>query len=577
MNLDQTPAPLAEYSNEDNRISMNYSTQVVQPILMASLAAAFASLPLPLLDSFWLDRAWLWLIIPIFLISLEGVYTTHWLYKPRQRTISRTVYRLCEITIIMVIARIAGWLVGDIWPDFSNGEFLFNPGVLIFDPFILVTVPLFMLAWVRSLIVARLFFGLSPEGAHYSVSDLLPTGQQQYDFAPMQTRTVYWDNYVNHWIWGGVFVILAVALSTVDFPNLPDTGVRSITRLSMPPAMLWLTLIYFVSGFALMSQGRLALLHIRWSRRNANKAEQVERIWIRQALWTLLAVGGIASFLPIGSSFFLSQMIQSALFGVFQLASYLVFLLIQFMAWLFPDRPPDPYLEELAAQPFSPVLTPPPADLPPPAEAVEPTPYAGAFFWFVVLLVIGLAILYFVQNRNIPFGQSYAAKLWRSLLTWWQSLWGNVSRRTAELRDVVITQFVRDEDEDGKKQPSWRFIRVNSLSPRQKLRYFYLSTMQRAEQRGRVRDDSDTPIEYSGDLKEGWPTADQEIDQVTAGFLKARYSPNEITEEEAAEIQAHWKELRSQLKRKVKKAEAKPDDADAPSGESDETSGESDE
>ena len=573
MSLDQTPSPLTEFVNEDNRISMNYSTQIVQPILMALLVTSFAAMPLPLLGPMWIDLPWLWLIIPIFLIALEGIYTTQWLYKPRQRTIGRTTYRVSELILVFVAARICSWLVGDIWPDLSTGAYFYTPAILIFDPYIFVVTPIFVIAWIRSLIVARLFFGLSPEGAHYSVSDLLPSGQRQYEFAPMQTRGVYWDNFVNHWIWGGVFVVIAVALSTIDFQNLSDTGIRSVLRLPMPPAMLWLTLTYFVSGFVLTSQGRLALLHIRWSRRDVTKTDQVERLWIRQALYVLLGIGGIASFLPIGSSFFMSQIIQSALLAVFQAMAFLTYLLIRFVAWLFPDRPIDPALEEFANEPFAPVVTPPPSELPPPAEAVEPSPYGGAFFWFIVLSAIGLALLYVLQNQNIQLGDVQPSSLWQRLVNWWKAFLENFSKRTAELRDVVVMNFVRDEDEDDKKnQPSWRFIRVNALSPKQKLRYFYLSTTQRAEQRGRGRDNSDTPIEFSDDLKVGWPTADEEIDQVTAGFLKARYSPNEITEEEAAEVQAHWKALRSQLKRKAEKAPPPSEESDEETSESGEDS-----
>ena len=58
-------------------------------------------------------------------------------------------------------------------------------------------------------------------------------------------------------------------------------------------------------------------------------------------------------------------------------------------------------------------------------------------------------------------------------------------------------------------------------------------------------------LEYSDDLKDGWPQADEAIDQVTAGFLKARYSEREITAAEAAEVQGYWKRLRAELKRRA--------------------------
>ena len=119
-------------------------------------------------------------------------------------------------------------------------------------------------------------------------------------------------------------------------------------------------------------------------------------------------------------------------------------------------------------------------------------------------------------------------------------------------------RFLTFEEGGKQTQPAWRFIRVNSLTPRQKLRYFYLSTIQRAEQRGHGRGDSETPLEYSDDLKDGWPQAGRDIDMVTAGFLKSRYSEREITAEDAAEVQTHWKRLRTELKRRAETRDEEP-------------------
>ena len=67
----------------------------------------------------------------------------------------------------------------------------------------------------------------------------------------------------------------------------------------------------------------------------------------------------------------------------------------------------------------------------------------------------------------------------------------------------------------------WRFIRLNALSAREQIRYFYLSTVRRAGERGVPRDRSETPSEFAADLKENWPEAEVDIEALTDAFLHA--------------------------------------------------------
>jgi hypothetical protein len=96
--------------------------------------------------------------------------------------------------------------------------------------------------------------------------------------------------------------------------------------------------------------------------------------------------------------------------------------------------------------------------------------------------------------------------------------------------------------------PPWNFIRLNALSAREQIRYFYLSTVRRAGERGVPRDRSETPSEFAADLKENWPEAEGDIEALTDAFLHARYSRQEI--EDVSPVKQTWKRVKSSLRRR---------------------------
>jgi hypothetical protein len=95
-------------------------------------------------------------------------------------------------------------------------------------------------------------------------------------------------------------------------------------------------------------------------------------------------------------------------------------------------------------------------------------------------------------------------------------------------------------------------MRVNALSPREKVYYFYLSTVKRATQQGVTRKESETPLEFVDDLKTNWPDAEQEIEELTDAFLQARYSPKPIEEDIIPSIKKQWKRLKTDLRKRKK-------------------------
>ncbi|KAA3657245.1 MAG: DUF4129 domain-containing protein, partial [Chloroflexi bacterium] len=94
------------------------------------------------------------------------------------------------------------------------------------------------------------------------------------------------------------------------------------------------------------------------------------------------------------------------------------------------------------------------------------------------------------------------------------------------------------------------FIRINAWPPREQIRYFYLSIVRRAKEKGIPRDKNETPLEYSQGLKEEFPETERDVDKLTSAFLKAQYSPKIINKEEINPIKKRWKHIRSTLRRR---------------------------
>ncbi len=174
-------------------------------------------------------------------------------------------------------------------------------------------------------------------------------------------------------------------------------------------------------------------------------------------------------------------------------------------------------------------------------------------FWAIALIASIIAISFFLKDRGLKFNRHGLQRLWLTLKLWWQQLRQGLNNQVQDIQGALQSVFKRDDEKSlEKKPPPWQFIRVNSLSPREKVYYFYLSTLRRADQQGVTRQDGETPLEFVNDLKTNWPDAEEEIEELTEAFLHARYSPSPIDEDEVTPLQKQWKRLKSNLRKRRK-------------------------
>jgi ADP-heptose:LPS heptosyltransferase len=172
-------------------------------------------------------------------------------------------------------------------------------------------------------------------------------------------------------------------------------------------------------------------------------------------------------------------------------------------------------------------------------------------FWTTAIVLTVLAFMFFLRERNLAASGQTWRKWWTAVRQWWHSLWHNL---TGQIESAAQALQSRRRQHPARKprqhRSGRRLIRLNALSPRDQLRYFYLSTVERAGRQGVKRQKSETPLEYAQDLKENWPDAEIDVENLTDAFLQARYSPQPIEIEQVNPIKVHWKKLRGQLRRR---------------------------
>ena len=199
-------------------------------------------------------------------------------------------------------------------------------------------------------------------------------------------------------------------------------------------------------------------MNARWLFGKAEKTAAVERSWSRQTLWLLLLTGGIAAFLPIGSTVLIGRLIELIIFAIYRLVGLIISLFVLFFALFASDETPA---EELELDQFQPE-PPPLPELPPALPPEEPGfPIIGTLFWIIAIVVAVMAVVFFLRERGLKLPQINWNKLKLGVLNWWQSLWRIVVEQAQDLRDAVLTRLVRDEIEPDNGRP-WRFIRLNA-------------------------------------------------------------------------------------------------------------------
>ena len=531
---------------------------VVRPLLMATLVLALLVGMITVIRMVTLDQRWSILITLVFFIALEAIYTTNWISHPDRLRLDRSAYRAAELLLLLIVVRLASWLIfDDALPDVAQlTSYLSNPLAFFLNGPFLVTLLLALVAWRLANVLSDIFLQLEISEFELRFYSLPPAQRKaRSDDQPIMTgRRELVLRFAQYWLWGGILLAFAVGLSTLEIRSLSALkNPLAIGRLGLQPGLLIILLLYFGFGFYLLSQAKLMEMNARWLLNDITQDEQLQKIWQRTSLMVLLIVGGIAAFLPIGPNLAIGRILAALLFVVFFIINIIIFLFslpLYLLFSLFSGEPVEetPALPPLNPEAFREALPPEVSDL---TETIAMV--LSSAFWSIFVVIAVMALIFFLRERKTILQGESAGQIWQRFWEWLRDFWWGLWQRAGNIR-LQLPKLLPDREDDSNpedgKQRRWRFFRLGALAPREQIRYFYLSTVRRAAEKGVKRESAETPLEFVEDLKDGWPAVEDEVEELTAAFLKARYSDEPITKEDVPEVKDTWKDVRRQLKQR---------------------------
>jgi len=516
-----------------------------RPLLIALVAASVVAGPLALLHLIGAPWRMGYVLPCAFAAALEGVYSTLQLGRPSWRDRRGLAYRLGEVAVLLILFRLAVWTFGSGWPGMAEVQlWLREPFAFLDAPFAIFGVWI-LIAWGLAVGMAGDFLDLAlqPDEIAAHESALWGESRSQLRAGRAMPRSEILARFVAHWTAGGAILVLFAALARVDFAaSALRLGVRG---LGLPAGLLAALLAYFLAGLLLISQARLAVLRGRWYNQDVEVQPVVLRRWHVNSLLAVLLIGLVAAFLPMGTTSWLSAAVEALLALVMRLGYLLMFLLAVFLALLlWPLR----FLTQIDAG-SRPDLSAMP-QVPSQAEALSWLPdwLGGAVLWSIIALVAVYFGLSYLGAHGMLRGR--LGDWLMRLRYWWRARW---ARAGAALQAAAGAVRRRMAAARGRAAASLRpaGVRVGALAPRERVRYFYLRMVGHAAERGVARPAHRTPSEFAQQLEAAWPEAGAEVEALTSAFLAARYDRRPISADEAQDVQAIWRRLMQELRRRT--------------------------
>lgn len=514
---------------------LNRQGLILSSLMLAALVAALCG-PIHRFVPGWQPH---YLVLAALLVALEAGIIHHTFRKEAMWLDELLRYVVPELFVMLLLMRVATALAGGGAPLAAQAQ------RWLLDPLSIFDVP-FVLAIIMGTLVGLL--------SHVNLSDLLLLEPRETEAAlnqrdDMQTVAAFarqdradaLRRIGARFVFGGALLLLALGVEAVD--------IRRITNPALPIAALsaGAAVLYFLAGFLLYSQGRLALLRARWRMDGAVIAADVSTRWTRIS-WLLIAgVVGAAALLPRSYGLGLLTTLQRSIgligYGL-ALIGYALTTLLTLVALI-----PIWLLSLLGGEgeQLPPLVAPelPPALEAPPPGAFEPRLWAALLFWACMGLLAVYACWIVIQ-RNPALRRalsSWGPLLWliRQLGWLWRDTRAWVSQAGERVRELLDRRAPAPA-------PRGLRLRLRGLAPRELVRYFYRSTLMRAAAGGLPRRAGETPYEYNAALTHERPELQPDLAELTESFVLAEYAARPIDAEAARRARRPWERLRRRLR-----------------------------
>ncbi len=498
-----------------------------------------------------------WQILPLFvaIVAAEGAWTTRWLRSPH-RGLNRSIYRLAEAMFLIVVITLFYWLTtGTNIRAKMLDDFLVAP-LSIFNANLIILISLCLLAWAWSNQLTGIFSKLAVSRDEIAYFTTPSAERIEWGMAPVVPvyRNRLYHEFIHHWVIGGLLLAFLAMGTTFEMTSgnieaIQSFDFRMVTRIGLPPEMLIALVIYFSAGFWLASRARLAVMQARWVAGGLEIESSITSRWRQQVIIIILVVSVLAAFLPIGSTLAISEIIQVVLSYTITALTFLfglIPLLIAGLLSLFSGSIPES--EPLTIEPVSPII--PNAENSEPIFVIPQVMFEGIFI-ASVLFVILVAVLYFLKNRDLRFDLNGLIEVWSRLISQIYTIWRRISTGSTELVSSIRMRLETATLPGRAPVSPWRLFPIRGQSPRERVRHYYLSVLDRAEKQGVRRSPGETPLEHQLNLKKSWPEGAREITQLTQLFLEARYSDKPISVQAENEAKTIFQRLRATVRRSI--------------------------
>lgn len=465
-------------------------------------------------------------LLAMLITTVEGIYAYRLSQRFRTSTDSRLRFRLAEAVTLIVLIKLMNLLQKPLAVAGAELQAIWEMPYLFFSTEFYISITLAFLAWAM---------------ATATIADF----EDLYD--PYIDNRLTLQGLITRFFWGGIILVLISGITHV----IAQSGLESLADFRRPAlgGVIFNVLIYFALGLILLSQINLTRLLVRWRLQDLTPPPDFTRIWARYGLVFLGLVMVIAFLLPTHYTLgFLrtAGLVLQVIIGVLAFLVQLLLILITIpVLWLLS-------LIGFETATTPPPLPPPPPVAPPPSESGYPPWWEllrSLLFWLVALGVLGYFIKIYLEDhadtlqslkqiRLVDRLLSFIAELWRSLRGWAKAGLALLPNREVSFKPPQpnLTGRVRN------------WLSLRQASTRQRILYYYLNLLTRAEQAGLHRRQSQTPYEYEPSLQESIPTVETEIHDVTDTFVRARYSPDEFSEQDVALIKQEWQRIKKALR-----------------------------
>ncbi len=542
--LDTPPAPDAPAgaaSDPQARdLKQTALEEIIRPLAITSMLTCIAIALSQMISSFSSEWPGGFFTALTFIVCLESIHSERFLARTRLSGRDRFRFRFVEWVSILLLVRFGVYLrygMRQLMADMA--AWTTNLGSFFEIGFVLNA----LLIWYLASLLSRTMRELeaSPIERMPAVTDPDYYLRSTMPRHGRTDRRAGLNRIVSVFFWGGAALLVLTGISQVDVQDL------IVFRHSRSSGIILNALAYFLIGFLIISQAHYTILKANWDLQGIPILGPLGRRWVLLLLAFLAVIGLVSALLPVSYSVgildVLFTVVRWTVYMLAQFAFLLLFIIsyvLGFLIRLLTGRPTEGVSPEMQR------ITPPPA---PPTVAQEPALWwqvlRSLLFWAVLTGVVGYSLFHFLGDRWDLFRKLSATRLF----AWLRGLWGNLGRRGRGVMSRLRAEIARRlaARQQRVQASTWRYFSLRRLTPRERLRYFYLSILYRSAKQGFGRAPSLTPLEYEDILRREMPEAEGEVHALTQSFIEARYTEHSISREYITPIEAAWRYVKRVL------------------------------